>query len=296
MYAPPAPRAAAPAMHGWPATARGLVGTAARPLYCPAPRMSTLAMVTIVSSVAGRGRPLCTPVVNVSGVLTPDCSTHNPPPASSCTAPSLAPLKPMERGFTIRFSAYIDLREEGTGKPYQMGLLSQCDCVCNRADPSREPLHSGGFLLATTNCRDPRNQSDPQCNQATYTNLSFYLANTNYTWANGTVNASLEDTGAHGWVEGPPMLNGTWNDVSVVWRPDSEKPDTGTLSMTVTNPSMPSKTTSRTLCNASNIVPPHGTPFWFGTSRFPNLAPCHPFFGRLRDLTVWNGAACGPDR
>jgi hypothetical protein len=54
----------------------------------------------------------------------------------------------------------------------------------------------------------------------------------------------------------------------------------------------PKQTTSYTIQNASNIVPPFGTPFFFGTSRFPNLAPCHPFFGSLRDLRVWNGVDC----
>ncbi len=179
-----------------------------------------LSMLGLLSLPAADEGGVCTPVVVALGGL-PNCSTYQPPPAADCTADSLAPLLPMSTGFTISFGAYVDLQIEGHGKPFQMGLLSQCDCVCNRADPSREPLHPGGFLLAATNCRDPLNHSDPQCWQATYTNLSFYLANTNYTYRNGTVNASLEDTGAHGWLEGPAMLSDTWNNVSVVWRPDS---------------------------------------------------------------------------
>lgn len=151
-------------------------------------------------------------------------------------------------------------------------------------------VSAGGNELSRSG---PLNRTDPQCWQATYTNLSFYLANTNYTYPNGTVNASLEDTGAHGWLEGPPMLNGTWNDVSVVWRPNAANLDTGTLSMSVDNPLIgPEQTTSHVIKNASNILPPYGTPFFFGTSRFPNLAPCHPFFGKLRDLRVWNGVDC----
>lgn len=248
-------------------------------------------LLALATANAG-GRGVCTPVVVELGGL-PDCTTYQPPPAATCTAPSLAPLLAMSTGFTVRFAAYLNLKIEGGGKPFQMGLLSQCDCVCNRADPSREALHPGGFLLAATNCRDPLNRTDPQCWQATYTNLSFYLANTNYTYPNGTVNASLEDTGAHGWLEGPPMLNGTWNDVSVVWRPNAANLDTGTLSMSVDNPLIgPEQTTSHVIKNASNILPPYGTPFFFGTSRFPNLAPCHPFLGKLRDLRVWNGVDC----
>ena len=253
----------------------------------------TLSLPALLPLAAAEGGASCTPVVTAVGEL-PNCTTYQPPPAADCTATSRGTLlQPSFAGFTIRFSVYPNLAIEGRGKPFQMGLLSQCDCVCNRADPSREPLHHGGFLLGATNCRDPLNRTDPQCWQATYTNLSFYLANTNYTFRNGTVNASLEDTGAHGWLEGPPMFNGTWNDVSVVWRPDATNLGTGTLSMSVDNPRIgQEQTTSYAIQNASNIVPPPGTPFIFGSSRFPNLAPCHPFFGKLRDLQVWNGIDC----
>jgi hypothetical protein len=44
--------------------------------------------------------------------------------------------------------------------------------------------------------------------------------------------------------------------------------------------------------HASKILPLYGTPFFVGTSRLPNLAPCYPFFGKLRDLRVWNGVDC----
>ena len=36
--------------------------------------------------------------------------------------------------------------------------------------------------MCCSNCRDPLNHTDPHCWQNDYTNISFYLANTNYTY------------------------------------------------------------------------------------------------------------------
>ena len=261
-----------------------------------------------------RSQTVCTAVVSElpDGVRRngSSCSSRTPAPDPDCIAPILEPLR-ADTGWTISFSAFLELQDYGP-KPYFMGLLSQCDCVCNRADARYEPLHHGGFLLGATNCLDPLNYSDPKhpsnshdphCDQDQYTNLSFYLANTNFTSPDGRhINASVDHGRIHGtpswtrfWVEGPPMRNGEWNQITVVWQPTSPTElDTGTLNLTVFNPKMgpTPRTTSHPLVNASNIVPPAGTPFDVGTSRFPNREPCSPFFGKLRGLKVWNGVGC----
>jgi len=174
-----------------------------------------------------------------------------------------------------------------------------------------EGLHPAGFLIATTNCRDPLNHSDPQCWQGQFTNLSFYLANTNYSYKGVW---PVGDTGADGWLEGPAMRNylpgdhlgESWNNVSVTWTPDTgsrsggETGETGVLTMSSAHldPGSAvavSSTTQHRLANASNLGGSHYD--WvFGASRFPKStgwAPCHHFFGELRDLKVWNGVGCG---
>lgn len=60
------------------------------------------------------------------------------------------------------------------------------------------------FLISTTNCKDPLNHSDPHCWQGDFTNVSFYLANTNYTYKGVW---PVGDTGADGWIEGCVSLS-----------------------------------------------------------------------------------------
>lgn len=225
-----------------------------------------------------------------------------------------------DTGFTITFAAFLDEWDSDHGrKPFYMGMLSQCDCVCNRADARYEPLHPGGFLLLATNCLDPLNytgympgdpnhkprpSNDPHCLQDKFVNLSLLVANTNFTSPDGKhINASVDHgrIGDPAWsrlpLEGPPMLTGTWNNITVVWQPTSlTELGSGVLNLTVFNPAIDPqpRTASHSLVNASNLFAPKGTPWDAGTSRFPNRSPCQPFFGKLRDLDVWNGVDCAP--
>ena len=95
------------------------------------------------------------------------------------------------------------------------------------------------------------------------------------------------------------MLTGTWNNITVVWQPTSQTElGSGVLNLTVFNSAIDPqpRTASHSLVNASNLFAPKGTPWDVGTSRFPNRSPCQPFFGKLRDLEVWNGVDCAPLR
>lgn len=109
-------------------------------------------------------------------------------------------------------------------------------------------------------------------------------------------------------------LHESWNNVSVVWVPDHRSlaafnsnsdgdsgsgSDSGLLTMSSTyfdvrTSSYISSGTTHWLSNASNLG---GSNFdWvFGASRFPKdggWAPCHHFFGELRNLRVYNGVGC----
>ena len=88
----------------------------------------------IVTAVAGGGSAVgesataCVPVISTSGIL-PNCSGMAPPPGASCAASTVSALTPAATGFTVTFGALL---QQQRSSPYQMGLISQCDCVCNR--------------------------------------------------------------------------------------------------------------------------------------------------------------------
>ena len=104
---------------------RGRTGLGGRFQWWPA-LVLVLAARSTIAGVAGSGQ--CTPVIAQRGSLR-DCGGAYPPPEAECKAKTLANLTASTTGFTIRFDALLS---QQNAAPYQMGLLSQCDCVCNR--------------------------------------------------------------------------------------------------------------------------------------------------------------------